>query len=248
MVQNHSNETNIFRMISILHPSRERAEKSYRVTHDWISKAVTPVELIVSIDDNDPQRGEYLRLYSQADPFTTRVISNNNRSAVDAINRAAEEAKGNIFIVVSDDTECCSDWSHKIMQAVSGREDYVLRVDDGIQRWIVTAPIIDRVYYNRFGYVYNPEYQHQFVDTEFTHVAQLLGKIIRRDDILFRHLHYSKGLTPKDNVYHRSDATLTQGCRTYLRRFKESFGLQGVDPWNLPKEAEGHLSWLRNSL
>lgn len=231
--------------ISLLHPSRERSEKSYWVTKNWLSMAGCDVELIVSIDDNDPQRGNYLRLYSQNDPFTTRVISNPNRSAVDAINNAAKEAKTDIFIVVSDDTECPDNWGNKILEAVIGKRDYVLRCDDGIQRWLCTMPVIDRTYYNRFGYVYNPEYRHQFVDTEFTHVAQLLGKIIRRDDLRFTHLHPCRGWAKHDDVYKRSDATVKQGQEVYVRRFKEGFGL-GLDPWNLPDEAEGHLRWCRN--
>lgn len=231
--------------ISILHPSRERAEKSYWNIRNWLYKANCDVELIVSIDDDDPQRGEYLRLYSQDNPMTTKVISNQNRSAVDAINNAAKEAKSDIFIVVSDDTECPQNWGNLILQAVIGHKDYVLRVNDGIQKWLITAPILDRAYYNRFGYIYHPDYTHQFVDTEFTHVAHLLGKIIRRDDLMFRHNHPCKGLTPMDDVYRRSDSTVHQGMNVYLRRFKESFGLTGVDPWAILPEGESHINWLR---
>lgn len=232
-------------MISILHPSRQRAEKSFWNMRNWIYKADSEIELIVSIDDNDPQRGEYLKLYSQNDPFTTRVISNPNRSAIDAINNAAKEARSDIFIVASDDTECPQNWCSQILNAVIGRRDYVLRVNDGIQKWIVTAPIIDRTYYNRFGYIYNSDYAHQFCDTEFTHVAHLLGKIVRRDDITFRHNHPCKGLTPMDDVYRRSDATYKQGEKVYIDRFKQSFGL-GVDPWAILPEGESHVNWLKN--
>lgn len=230
--------------ISILHPSRQRPDKSWRVTRDWISKAGSDVELIVSIDDNDPTRNDYQRHYLQADPMTTRLISNPNRSAIDAINNAAKVAKGDIMIVVSDDTECPHDWANKILRAVIGRKDYVLRVADGIQDWIITAPIIDRHYYNRFGYVYNPEYAHMFSDTEFTHVADMLGKIIRRDDIMFRHAHPCKGLATMDEVYRKNDQTFKQGQQVYMRRFKENFGLENVDPWNI--SGNNHLNWLRN--
>lgn len=233
-------------MISILHPSRSRPDRSFQITQQWLKNAGCEVELILSIDNDDPKRDQYLRAYDSSDLLRTRVISNYNRSAVDAINNAAKEARADIFIVVSDDTECCFDWGNKILNAVIGRKDYVLRVADGIQKWIVTCPIMDREYYNRFGYIYNPDYDHMFADTEMTHVAQLLGKIIRRDDILFRHLHYSKGLAQIDSLNHRNDATITQGCKTYLKRFRECFGLAGVDPWSLPNEAQGHLQWLKD--
>lgn len=232
--------------ISLLHPSRGRVTKSYWNSVHWMNKAGgADVELIVSIDDDDPERGAYLREYSQLNPLKCTIISNPNRSAVDAINNAAKACKGDIMFVVSDDTDCCDNWPQLILNAVQGREDYVLRVDDGIQKWLVTAPIIDRKYYDRFGYVYHPEYRHIFVDTEFTHVAELLGRTIRADHIKFQHRHPCKGLGEMDAIYRRSDATFNQGKEVYLRRFRESFGIPGVDPWKLHPSAEGHLQWLR---
>lgn len=235
--------------ISMLHPSRGRVVKSYCNSIHWLGKTSgADVELIVSIDDDDPERGEYLREYSQINPMICHVISNPNRSAVDAINRAARVCTGEIMIVVSDDTDCPNEWPRLILDAVQGREDYVLRVDDGIQKWLITAPIIDRKYYDRFGYVYHPDYRHIFVDTEFTHVADILGRTIRADHINFQHRHPCKGLGQMDDIYRRSDATFQQGKEVYLRRFRESFGILGVDPWNLHPSAAGHIQWLKQNL
>jgi glycosyltransferase involved in cell wall biosynthesis len=227
-------------VISLLHPSRQRPEKSLATCNKWLERAGNNVELIVSLDADDPTLNSY-----KAHPDAS-VIVNNNRSAVDAINRAAEIATGDIMIVVSDDTDCPHGWDEKVIAAASGLSDFVIRVDDGIQPWFITAPILDRVYYNRFGYLYHPEYKHMFVDTHFTHVAELLGRIIRRDDIKFPHLHYCKGHTKKDALNERADATWKQGEDLYLRHFRESFGIQGVDPWNIPDE--NHKNWLKAKL
>lgn len=240
--------------ISLLHPTRSRPNKSLSTCQKWLERSGHDVELIVSIDSDDPDKELYYRLFSSSwllNPNTEpskKVIQNNNRSAVDAINRAAEVCTGDIMIVVSDDTDCNIGWDQEVLKAVDGKEDYLLRVEDGIQKWICTAPIMDRKYYNRFGYVYYPEYRHQFCDTEITHVAQLLGRLIRAPHIMFRHLHYCKGLSDRDALYIRSDATTNQGMEVYLRRFKECFGLAGYNPWILPPEAEGHIQWLKNKL
>lgn len=88
-----------------------------------------------------------------------------------------------------------------------------------------------------------------FADTEFTHVADLLGRIITRQDIHFQHNHYS--LVPanrrpaKDEVTIRADATFEEGKRIYLNRVRENFGLtrNALDIAN-----EEHKQWLKRNL
>jgi len=134
---------------------------------DWLNScSTTDVELIVSIDDNDPEKDNYHSVY--ANVSKARVIVNNNRSAVDAINNAAKVSTGDILIVVSDDTGCIVNWDGIIKKAVAGKQDFILKVFDGIQKYIITMPVMDRQYYNRFGFIYNPLFKHMFVDTLLT--------------------------------------------------------------------------------
>lgn len=234
-------------MISLIHPSRGRPVKSRDTTLKWITKAGCDVELIVSIDNNDRLNNTYRDLYSSLSPFNVKIISNDNRSAVDAVNHAAKVASGNILIVVSDDSDCPDNWSRIIYECTSGKSDFVLKVYDGVQKWIVTMPIVDRIYYNRFGYIYHPDYSHMFVDTHFTHVADVLGRVIWRNDIVFPHLHYSVTRIKKDEVSEKADATWNQGKNLYLKHFIESFGLPGdVNVWNVSND--GHKKWLRDAM
>lgn len=232
-------------MISLLHPTRGRAEKSYWATRNWITRANGDCELIVSIDEDDPEYSNYMRLYSSL-PNTT-VIVNANRSAIDAVNNAAKIAQGNIFIVVSDDSEPCGNWAQRINEASTGRKDFVIRVNDGIQKWIITLPIFDREYYNRFGYVYYPEYRHMFCDTEFTHIADLTNKIINRQDLHFPHNHYSVRKSEKDHINEKCDNTWDQGKAVYLRRVREKFGLgEHINIFAISHQS--HINWLRQAL
>lgn len=235
-------------MISLIHPSRGRPYKSNVTTTKWLSAAgIEDVELIVSIDDNDQNRRQYFDIYSHYDPFKTKIISSANRSAVDAINNGAKEAKGDILIVVSDDSDCPEGWGRTILEATIDKKDFVLKTYDGVQKWIVTMPVIDRAYYNRFNYIYHPDYSHMFVDTEFTHVADVLKRIIWRNDISFPHLHYSVTKGKKDEVSNRADATWTQGKVLYLKRFMEKFGLdESVNVWDVA--SEGHKKWIQDAM
>lgn len=226
-------------MISLLHPSRGRLERSYEVTQKWMGNAGQKCELIVSIDSNDPHKERYLELYGNC-------LVSENRSAVDAINNAAKVSTGDILIVVSDDSDCPRNWVEKILNATSHKRDWMLKVNDGIQRWLITMPIMDRAYYNRFGYVYYPEYSHMFCDTELTHVADILNRTIKRNDLEFRHNHYSVTKAKRDEVSIKADATWNQGKQLYLQRVKESFGLKGVDVMNVSDNS--HYRWLKQNL
>jgi hypothetical protein len=225
---------------SLIHPSRSRPQKSLHTITKWAERAHSDdFEVIISIDDDDPMQSDYM------DCGNTILMGRNN-SAVDAINNAAKIAQGDIIIIVSDDTDCPENWHGILSKATSGLDDFVLKVYDGIQKWIVTMPIIDRAYYNRFGYVYHPEYRHMFCDTDFTHTAELLNRVIWRNDITFSHLHYSVAKSSRDEINERADATWNEGKSLYLKRFRKNFGLENVNPWNISND--NHIQWLKKCL
>jgi hypothetical protein len=211
--------------ISLLHPSRSRPQKSYNTIQKWVERAGTEVEVIISLDTDDPNKLDYVNSYVPI--FNVNIIFNTNRSAVDAINNAAKQASGDIFIVVSDDTDCPENWAIDLLKHLEGKEDFIAKVDDGIQPWIITMPIMDRKYYDRFGYVYHPDFLHMFVDTHLSCVADLTGRRITIP-MKFAHLHYSTGASVKDAVSYKADSTWDQGEQLFLKNYENNFGL--VDP------------------
>ena len=112
-----------------------------------------------------------------------------------------------------------------MLLAVKGKEDFLLKTDDGLQKTLVTLPIMDRKYYERFGYVYHPDYSHMFADQELTAVAIMTGKYVKLP-LLFEHLHYSTGKTPKDVINSKNDSTWQQGERLFNERLKSNFGIE----------------------
>lgn len=213
-------------MISIIHPSRGRPREAAMAAMMWRSLSGVKVEYILSLDDDDPL------LKSYAPGFTgwnCHVVSHFNKCAVDAINNGAKYTSGNILIVISDDFECSINWGLKLEDSMLGMEDWILKVPDGIQDWVITLPIMDRKYYNRFGYIYHPEYFHAFCDTEMTCVSELLNRKavgFTDPDFKFKHKHYSiEGGMPKDATYNRSDAHFEQGRRKFMERIQRNFDL-----------------------
>lgn len=235
-------------MISILHPSRSRPRKALETFHKWTCRSGREERYLLSLDKDDPCLEEYLNIFP--DYFSlvntsnnSKILVNSNRSAVDAINNAAQQAYGTM-IVVSDDTEPCNNWHYEIEQIARNNHDWILKTYDGIQPWIITMPIMDRTYYNRFGYIYHPDYQHMFCDTELTCVADLTGRKIT-SDILFKHNHYSVTNEQPDSVNKKADATWAQGEKLFLERYKRNFDLKPEDiKGNI--QDNGMINWLQN--
>lgn len=201
--------------ISIIHPSRSRSEIANKVRREWLDKADNEIEYIFSLDSDDIQNTKYDGL----------CIYNTNRSAIDAINRGAEVATGDLFVVVSDDFGCPEHWDTLLLEALKGKSDYCVKTQDGLQPTLMTLPIMDRVYYERFGYIYYHEYRHLFCDQEMTAVAHMLGKAIILP-ILFPHNHYTTGKFKRDAITARNNATWQQGEKLFNDRLKFNFGIE----------------------
>lgn len=197
---------------SLLHPSRGRPEKSFDTISKWIERAFnTDFEIIVSLDNDDLSVYAYFGIVN----VKVNVLRNYNYSAVDAINYAAEHATGQYFIVVSDDTDCPMHWDRILLDAIGQSRDFVMKVADGIQKRIITMPIMDRPYYNRDKNIYDPVFRHSWADTWLTELAHHRGRVIQRPDISFPHLHYSVTGEQPDALYKRNDMTHDQDRRIF---------------------------------
>jgi glycosyltransferase involved in cell wall biosynthesis len=205
--------------ISVLCPSRGRPDKSFQTITRWMNRChqFGLNEFVISLDEDDPELGDYLTFN-----IGMNVIVNKNRSCVDAINNAAKVATGDVLIVVSDDTDCPDGWDESILKELEGKSDYLLKTKDGIQDYIVTMTVCDRKYYERDGFIYHPDFRHQFADTYLTCLADIRGRLIF-SDLEFPHRHYSisGGRETADALHHRNDLTWKEGQDTFIKLMKE---------------------------
>lgn len=210
-------------MISIIHPSRGRSAEAYNTYRKWTECADNSdnFEYILSLD-NDACEEYYKRFFY--DDHLISICLRDNKSAIEAVNNAAEIAFGNIIIVISDDFDCQSSWDTKLINNIRGRTDFCAKTVDGIQPTLITLPLMDRIYYERYGYIYNPNYLHMFSDQEMTAVAIMTGKYIKIP-MLFEHLHYTTGKSAYDDINRKNDATWAQGEALFNERLKTNFGI-----------------------
>lgn len=213
--------------ISVIHPSRGRENMAFKTYANWLAKADNEIEYILSVDNDDEIN--YELWFTQCS-----VLRNSNKSAIEAINNAAKVTTGDLIMVVSDDFDAPEHWDTLLLNALKGREDFLVKTQDGIQKTLITLPIMDRKYYERFGYVYEPGYYHMFSDQEMTAVGHMLGKVIDLP-IVFPHNHYSVGGMQKDAINLKNDSTWVQGEMLFHERLKLNFELspeQIVKPYS----------------
>lgn len=226
--------------ISLIHPSRSRPTIAMGILKLWLeqSNSQVPIEYLMCVDSDDTHIKEYESLFSE---YTKELNANGglifdceislytrpNKSSIEAINCGAKKSEGDLLIVVSDDFLCPPNWSPKLVDALQGKTDYIVKTWDGIQKWLITLPIMDRTYYERFGYIYHPEYKHLFADTEMTEVGHLLGRVIdlQNEVPMFKHVHYITGEVPKDAINEKNDATWNHGEELFNKRKAINFGL-----------------------
>lgn len=218
-------------MITIIHPSRERAEIAKKIYDEWLFHADKHFEYYLCIEPD--QENDYLKYFKPEDLFIS-----DSMTAIEAINNGAKHAykKGfDLLVVISDDFHCFDKWDIKIERKVEKYRNFVLKTFDGIHDWLVTLPIMDKEYYETYGYVYPPCYKHMFADTDLTSVAQYTDRLLYANDLKFLHKQF------KDDLYDRNNKTWAEGEKTYLERYKNDFGvkkLKGITDLN-------HNKWLK---
>lgn len=210
--------------ISIIHPTRQRASIAYSTFRNWTEKASdwNNFEYVMAVDTDD-RPGQYQE-FRKNFALNFYIAMGNNKTAIEAINRAAEACTGDLIVVISDDFDCPEHWDTLLLEALAGKEDFLVKTQDGLQKTLITLPIMDRKYYERFGYIYHPDYKHMHCDEEMTIVGHMLGKVITLP-LLFPHNHYTTGKFKKDAISERNDATWAHGQHTLNRRAKGNFGI-----------------------
>lgn len=204
-------------MISLIHPSRGRPQKAKETAKRWIDLAGVDVEHIVSIDTSD----EHKLAYTWAEHY----LCYDNQSVVEATNRAAKEAKGDILVYLSDDFDCFQDWGVAVEKEFEDRP-LLIKVDDCLQKFdvpVLTIPIMNRKLYNKLGYFWHPGYKSMFVDEDLFWTARRLGALKMCPHLKFEHRHVSVGKAENDQTYIRSAANWDQGKALFKKRQAEGF-------------------------
>lgn len=214
--------------ISLIHPSRGRAEKAHKTFMHWLlcSSLQTKIEHILSVDSDDADLSKYKLLFQRS-----VIVENDNKNLVEAANHGAKAATGDILIYMSDDFVCPDEWDVNLITIFSGengKNPLIIKVDDCLQKFdvdIITIPIMNRALYNKLGYFWHPEYKSMFVDQDLFWTCKNNGWLIVMPELKYAHHHYCNGKAAKDATYMRSNEHWDSGKLTYQKRKAANFPL-----------------------
>jgi len=161
---------------------------------------------------------------------SVKAFWGNSKTKIQAINADLEHAGDyDVLLLASDDMipqmQGYDDIIMQDMQTYYPDGDGVLHYNDGKQgERLNTLCIFGKKYFDRFGYIYNPEYISVFPDNEFTDVSRILGKATYIDKVIIRHFWIEIGV---DALYMRNEnrELYARDGALYQQRKAANFGL-----------------------
>jgi hypothetical protein len=223
-------------------PTRQRQHRFFEAMDYLLTALRRPedVSVLLTLDtddeamNNDEVRNQ-IAFYEDFYKVNITTVYGESKNKIHACNRDIElvEEPWDILLLFSDDMFPATIGFDKIIldkfEQLIPDTDGVLYSPDGYTP-LNTLCILGKKYYDRFGYIYYPEYESFFPDNEFMEVSQLLKKELRLNKMLFRHEHPCNNAKVKsDALYERNNHTWDVDKQLYMDRRAANFNLKLED-------------------
>jgi hypothetical protein len=176
------------------YPTRERPLLFSKTLVSWYNNMeLNNFEFLVSCDKNDAtMNNETMINYMRQFPNLS-VSYEDNASKIEACNQGVKEKNFDVVVLVSDDmVPEIHGYDRIIVDSMKQHfpdTDGALWFFDGYNDVINTLSILGRKYFDRFEYIYHPSYITQWCDQEHTDIASGLGKLVKFNEVIVRHVH-----------------------------------------------------------
>ena len=212
-------------------PTRNRPHKFLTVLNKYISKLDDKnTRIIVScdIDDETMNNDEIKEIISAYDTVTLNFTD--NKSKIAAVNADLEGVDFDILLLASDDmipqVKGYDTIIKEKMLELYPDTDGVLWFNDGYQgNKLNTLSILGKKYYDRFNYIYNPEYISVWCDNEFMDVANMLKKQTYINNVIIKHEHPDWGHGNRDTIHGLNSKHENHDRTLYNNRKLINFGI-----------------------
>ena len=177
------------------YPTRDRPLKFARCINEYLSlmDKDSSYEFVVSIDEDDKKMNNEKNLKLINSIHNCNCVVGQSKTKIEAINADIPDTDWDILVLISDDMiPEINHFDNIIRQKMKENfpdTDGALWFFDGWRKDLNTLCILGRKYYDRFGYIYHPDYKSFWSDTEFTDVANILKKQVFINQVIIRHLH-----------------------------------------------------------
>jgi len=227
-------------------PTRNRPQKIMNTLMAYMKLANRPEQIGVAIstDDTDETMSRNL-VHEELHRILSgtawhQIFTSPNRTKIEACNANMSEItwEWDIVVLVSDDMiPQIQGWDDTIRNHMVARfpdTDGILWFTDGCQGdKLNTLSILGRKMYQRFGYIYQPEYKSLFCDTEFTDLCkgELRDKCSYIPYCIIRHEHPGTGYAQNmDALYQHNQKYWNEDMYTYIRRKHYAYDITFLIP------------------
>jgi len=198
--------------------------------------------ILVTCDADDVTMKDEFNHYTQKN---IQFVYGYSKSKIDAINRDLEllNPEFDILVNMSDDMVFIQQGFDEVI-----RKDFKLTTDlclhfpDGFRNDIITMAILGKEYFERFNYIYEPDYKSLWCDNEMTDVAKMLNRYKFNPDVIFHHVHPNNTKDAKlDQQYIKTEAFYREDEAVYKRRKEADFFLVKYERFEDGKVVETHF-------
>jgi hypothetical protein len=214
-------------------PTRNRKNKfllTLRKYYNFLSKKHN-VYFLITMDEDDHEMNnddvrEILNSYENL-----KYFYGNSKTKIEAVNNDLDKIEDwDIVLLASDDMiPVVKNYDEVIIEKMKEfypDTDGVLWFNDGYQgKKLNTLSILGKKYYDRFGYIYNPEYKSVWCDNEFMSVADILKKQTYIEDVIIKHEHPDYGFGKRDIIHTTNLKNESSDKKTFLDRKSINFNL-----------------------
>ena len=214
-------------------PTRNRKNKFFTVLKKYqkLCEDIDNTFFLITLDNDD----EEMNSPEVADIFSTfknlKYVYGDSTSKIHAINRDLETVEEwDIVLLASDDmTPKIKGYDNIIRNKMKEHypdTDGVLWFNDGHQgNNLNTLCILGKKYYERFNYIYHPEYKSVWSDNEFMLVGNILKKQTYFDEVIIEHEHPDWGYGGRDNIHIVNSKNESHDRNLFLDRKNNNFYL-----------------------
>lgn len=210
-------------------PTRERPKKFFEVLDLYYSYLRDlNFQFIISCDVDDYSMNNLETIKKLKTYPNLKYYFEKNTSKVEAINNNLKNVSFDILLLASDDMIPIQPGydiviKEKMLENFPDT-DGVIWFNDGFQGSnLNTLCILGKKYYERFNYIYHPDYKSLYCDTEFTIVSKKLNRAKYFDNIIIKHQQYSIIQKEPDDLYQRNDSLEPIDKKTFQIRLKNNF-------------------------
>jgi len=196
--------------IAVIIPTRERIDRLNKVVQSILhtTQVHGTVKIYVGLDQNDPQYNRYLKYCSEYKLLPSVFEPRANVPVImQSIGEYALEDGADLLIIASDDVVFQTpSWDMFVRDYYRDVPDKLLvgYFNNGADREMCEHFVVSKEWVKALGYFVPTFFNHFYVDTWISDIAERNGRLKWFRDVTLKHEHFKYGMAVYDAVYERT--------------------------------------------